>query len=128
MSQWFIDPNVVGLAYDAAGIFVFGVPAVILSTEQIASAGESFWDYDAGAMRKLVEQRLDTFVGSLLLVAGFLGQFTSAVGLVLFVPAAVAVWVALPFVLICYLMLRSRLVQRQLDRAISIAKQRAAQQ
>jgi len=125
MPPWFVDPNITGLAYDAAGIFVFGVPAVLLTTEQISSAGEAFWDYDAGAMRKLIEQKFDTAVGSLLLLVGFLGQIASALGWYLLLPTAFVAWLGLPAIFIVYIVLRPRLVRAQLARAISVAQRRA---
>lgn len=65
MPSWSMGPDVVGLACDAAGFFVSGVPAVLLSTAQTSRAGESSWGCDESTTRELIEQRLDTFVACL---------------------------------------------------------------
>ena len=52
------DPNILGLAYDAAGIAIFGVPAVLTRKSDIRGAGGTAWGYNRKTFRMLVEQKL----------------------------------------------------------------------
>lgn len=127
MPSWFVDPNIVGLLYDAAGIFVFGIPAVFVNDHKIAVASESTWDYDVGAMRILIEQKWDTCVGSILLVAGFAFQIIAATGWRLLCQTAVILWALLMVVPVSYICIRRRIVSKHLNRVVAIAKYRAEQ-
>jgi hypothetical protein len=110
LTSWYSDLNVAGLAYDAAGIVVFGVPAAISRGRDLVAATEATFDVDKGTLRILAEQKWDTCVGSLLLCAGFTFQILATQQWVLKNSGSIVVWAALPFVTVGYLLVRRRFV------------------
>ena len=69
--------QIIGLIYDAAGIAVLGIPAAFRMVDEIAAQSGTYWDYNPNIAKALSTARVDTTVGSVLLLAGFLIQVTS---------------------------------------------------
>ena len=81
-----LDLQVVGLAYDVAGIFTLGVQAVLRvtnafgATARLRDETDTMWDGNSELRRYLVESSIDTTVGSSLLVLGFVFQAVAVMG------------------------------------------------
>ncbi len=116
------DPNIMGLAYDAVGILIFGVPALLVNSMRIAKEGGTTWDYNKYTFLRFIEQKWDTCVGSVFLMAGFLFQAIAALGWHFIRPVALALWIALPVLALAYVFARGRIFERQLKHIMAIAK------
>lgn len=66
--------QIVGLLYDAAGIFVLGVYAFRSAAGQIAAQSASKWDFNLALAEMLAYSRVDAGAGAILLLMGFLLQ------------------------------------------------------
>lgn len=128
MLHWWIDPNVVGLAYDAAGILVFGAPAIFASNRQILAASESTWDHEVSVIRLQVEQKWDHCVGSILLALGFAFQIVATQDWYFLNFGAIALWAALPVISIGYIATRSKAVERHVQKIIAADRSRSESQ
>lgn len=69
--------QMIGLMYDATGILVLGVPAVFRMVDEIASQSGTYFDYNVHLVHALAKARVDTTVGSILLLFGFVIQALS---------------------------------------------------
>ena len=67
----------IGLIYDAAGIVILGIPAVFRMVDEIAAQSGTYWDANVHLAKALSTARVDTTVGSVLLLSGFLMQVAS---------------------------------------------------
>ena len=74
------DLQIVGLVVDAAGIFVLGVPALFFTRKDIAAQTGTQAGGNPALAKALLSARLDTMVGSILLLAGFVIQIASLSG------------------------------------------------
>ena len=63
--------QIIGLIYDAAGIAVLGIPAVFRMVDEIAAQSGTYWDANPHLAKALSTARIDTTVGSMLLLLGF---------------------------------------------------------
>ena len=77
---WIENLQFIGLLYDAFGIAVLGIPAMWRMTTEIAAQSNVTWDYGSYLVRELSISRLDTTVGSCLLIFGFTIQLAGAIG------------------------------------------------
>jgi hypothetical protein len=115
------DPNVLGLAYDAVGILIFGVPALLVDSMRIAKEGGTTWDYNKFTFLRFIEQKWDTCVGSVFLMAGFVFQAIAALGWYFVWPAGLVLWLALPVLALSYVSARGRIFDWQLKNVMAIA-------
>jgi hypothetical protein len=100
---------------------IFGIPAVLQSSKQMADEGSPAWDYDEQMIHALVERKWDACIGSLFLAGGFLFQFIAAVDYNFLRIVAIALWVALPVLAALYLFARPRIVGRHAARVVALA-------
>ena len=106
----------IGLIYDAVGILVLGIPFVTKSLDTVLEEAGTSWDYSPPIARSQVLQRLDTRIGTALLVVGFLLQ--AGAQICHQVPFSVGATLLLLLVLtisIYYAALRPRLRERHLE-------------
>lgn len=75
-----IDLQVVGLTYDAAGIAILGVPAAFRMVDEVKAQSGTYWNWNPPLARALSYARIDTTVGSCLLLCGFAFQIASLTG------------------------------------------------
>ena len=94
--------QIIGLIYDAAGIAVLGIPAVFRMVDEIAAQSGTYWNANTHLAKALSTARIDTTVGSVLLLAGFLIQITSLYSLVVPPLVSAIVFIALGVFLILY--------------------------
>ena len=114
----------IGLICDATGIAVLGIPAVFRMVDEIAAQSGTYWDANLHLAKALSTARVDTTVGSVLLLAGFLLQIASHYGLVAAPLVSAIILIALGVFLVlywCYLRrylstALTNLVKRQLKR------------
>ena len=118
--------QVIGLIYDAAGISILGGPAVFRMVDEIRAQSGTYWNGNPALARALSLARIDTTVGSLLLLSGFIIQITALQGYT--VPPVVIdilVPVLVIFVLLYWLCIRSLLSESLVNR---VAEQRQGRQ
>ena len=72
--------QIIGLVFDAAGIFVLGIPALFIDRKDIAAQTGTQAGGNPALAKALLSARLDTMVGSFLLLAGFGIQIASLFG------------------------------------------------
>lgn len=72
--------QILGLAFDAAGILVLGVPSVFRMVQEVADQATTAWGYNIQVVHGLSGGRVDVTVGSLLLFFGFVLQIVSTLG------------------------------------------------
>ena len=70
----------IGLIYDVAGILILGIPVMFRSVDRILAQSSEYWDYSAPVAKALSSRTSDTFVGSILLSAGFILQIAAQIG------------------------------------------------
>ena len=102
----------IGLLYDVAGVLALGIPFATKRLKIILEEAASKWDHNIDVEKNLIGQRLDTGVGTVLLVVGFLLQ------------AGAQIWQEVPLVVgtsllgllvlggLSYLVVRGKLRQR----------------
>ena len=66
--------QLVGLAFDAVGIVVICIPLLRLSADEIAEQTAAYIGYNSPGITALAYSRIDTIVGSFLLLLGFVLQ------------------------------------------------------
>ena len=96
----------IGLIYDATGIAILGIPAVFRMVDEITAQSGTYWGANLPLAKALSTARVDTTVGSVLLLAGFLMQVASLYSFVAtpLVSAIVLIALGVFFVLYwCYL-------------------------
>ena len=74
--------QIIGLIYDATGIAVLGIPAVFRMVDEIAAQSGTYWTGNPHLAKALSTARIDTTVGSVLLLVGFGTQVVSLCGFV----------------------------------------------
>ena len=69
--------QIIGLIYDAAGVFVLGLFSFAVTSNQIKTISGSKWDGNRDLAAYIAYDRTDTAAGSMLLVIGFLFEWIS---------------------------------------------------
>ena len=64
------DLQIIGLIYDAAGIAILGIPAVFRMVDEIAAQSGTYWNGNPHLAKALSTARIDTTIGSILLLFG----------------------------------------------------------
>ena len=75
-----IDLQIIGLTYDAAGIAILGIPAAFRMVDEVKAQSGTYWNWNPPLARALSYSRIDTTVGSCLLLIGFGFQIASLTG------------------------------------------------
>ena len=71
----------IGLLYDVFGVLILGIPIMFRTSNRIREQAGAYWDLSRPAAKALASQTWDTFIGSLLLLAGFTFQLAGTLGL-----------------------------------------------
>ena len=116
----------IGLVYDFVGILILGVPLVTVGAKTIIARSGTYWDANPNEVRRMLAERIDVGLGTVVLAAGFgmqiAGQHASMASIPPLVGASVLV--ALVVVLVVYMAwLRKLVLARQEARALQIIKQ-----
>lgn len=72
--------QIIGLIYDAAGISILGIPAAFKVVDELTAQVGTKWNYNRAFLKALTLARIDTTVGSLILLVGFSIQIASLMG------------------------------------------------
>ena len=72
--------QIVGLVYDAVGIFILGISAAFTIVDELSAQVGTKWDYNLALLKAFSFARIDTIVGSLILLVGFFIQIASLMG------------------------------------------------
>ena len=65
------DLQTIGLTYDLVGILILGYPLVMKGMKTIISRSGTYWDNNPHEVRRMLEERIDVGLGTLVLVVGF---------------------------------------------------------
>ena len=66
-----LDLQTIGLTYDLVGILILGYPLVMKGMKSIISRSGTYWDNNPHEVRRMLEERIDVGLGTLVLVVGF---------------------------------------------------------
>ena len=69
--------QIAGLIFDATGIMILGLPALVRPVKQISEQAGTYWDGNLHLAMALAFSRVDTGTGSVLLIIGFPLQIIS---------------------------------------------------
>lgn len=72
------DLQTVGLVYDLVGILVLGVPLCAVGTKTIVNRSATYWNANKPEAERMLGERMDVLVGTLVLAAGFVLQIVAA--------------------------------------------------
>ena len=65
------DLQTIGLVYDLVGILVLGLPLVAKGMNTIINQSKTYWDINKPETERMLAERLDVGLGTLVLVLGF---------------------------------------------------------
>ena len=75
-----LDLQIIGLIYDAAGITILGIPAAFRMVDEVKAQSGTYWNWNPPMARALSYARIDTTIGSCLLLFGFGFQISALTG------------------------------------------------
>ena len=71
----------IGLLFDLVGILVLGVPLATVGVKTIIARSETYWDSNPNEYRRMLAERMDVGIGTVVLAFGFgmqiAGQYPS---------------------------------------------------
>ena len=105
-----------GLMYDALGISILGLPAFLRTKHDLKREAETHVGYNSAVLENAILLRMDTAIGTAMLVVGFIFQFLGSIGVRLSISVG---WLAViglaAFPLLYWLVWRRRLRVALLD-------------
>lgn len=72
------DMQTIGLIYDIVGILILGLPLATQATKTIKNRSSTYWDMNKHEASRMLGERMDMGLGTLVLVVGFLMQIVAA--------------------------------------------------
>lgn len=117
--------SALGLLYDGIGIFILGVPSVILKDHNLQTNVQTYIGWNKHLLIYMLENRQDIAFGSLLLATGFIFQFLAVAQIRITNYILLCSWISL-LVFPCFYIFRWRasiIRKKYIEITIAIARE-----